>query len=111
MNNLKKLTPEQVISICDNIINNQNSDEDIYAYVGLCSRFQHQLSNFVAIDSSSEIPYYIPEFTLDNALQFGAKSGLFWWRLYDQKNRRNFVSWIKEQYIAKLNSPELEKIY
>lgn len=115
------LTNEQIIALCDKVINKLEHEIPIYMY----EEIHHFLffRNICMWFNGFIITDIIPEFTHENAINYGnAYTGDdfyysqygYWWdsstaiysggenpHYFDFKNRIKFLKWIKEQYINK----------
>ena len=105
-----KLTNKQQIDVLESVL-------DTLGYgvfcerSGLCIFTIYELSKRGYINyremEFNEIRLFIPLFTIENAVMFGAdinNSLSYWWPLSDIKSRIKFVKWMIEQ--LKLNSDE-----
>ena len=108
---MSKLSNEEIITICNNVIDTLLYDTSQSHY--LCIRFRMEISNYLLIPYSilafQSVSKYIPEFTKENARKYGHSKSLVkgteesaWWIYRNTHSRINFVNWIKQQYINKL---------
>lgn len=101
-----KLTNEQIVEICENVIEKVKNAEKNNKKIFLCyetsleiSRIDHKpITNIYPSD-------YIYQFTNENARKYAnAKIYCIWWKTADNNNKFNysdrikFMEWIKSQY-------------
>lgn len=103
---MKKLTNEQIIEICDNVIESVKEAERKGYNIYLCETTVKEIrkinnKQIIKLDVTG----YIPEFTNENARKHTNARGYYvWWRTYDNNNEFNysdrikFMEWIKSQY-------------
>lgn len=104
-----KLTAKQQIDVLESVLKDLVSGKPEWG--GLCIFILYELSKrghiYYRETQFDEIRLFIPLFTIENAVVFGAdiNNGLsYWWPLPDIKSRVSFLKWIIEQ--LKLNSDE-----
>lgn len=108
---MRKLSNEEIIEICNNVIDTLLYDTSQSRY--LCIRFRMEISDYLhtpySILACQSVSKYIPEFTEENAKKYGHSKRLVkgteesaWWKYYNTHSRIKFVNWIKQQYINKL---------
>ena len=108
---MRKLLNEEIIIICNNIIDTLLYDTTKSHY--LCIRFRIEISHYLPkpylTTTSLSISEHIPEFTKENARKYGHSKILVkgteessWWIYSNIHSRITFVNWIKQQYINKL---------
>lgn len=97
-----KLTNKQQINILDSILKELVSGDAELS--GLCILILYELSKrgriYCRETQFDEIRLFIPLFTIENAVMFGAdiNNGLsYWWPLQDIKSRVSFLKWMIEQ--------------
>ena len=91
-----KLTNEQIIEICDKVIEKVKEYESEHRIVFLC----WQIEKLLPINNYGEIYLYIPLFTYENAKE-NANAQIIsdqWWDDFNYSDRIKFMEWIKSQY-------------
>ena len=99
---MKQLTTKQQIEVLESVLKGIMSPTPEWG--GLCIFILYELSKRRYINyretQFDEIRLFIPLFTIENAVMFGAdiNSNLsYWWPLPDIKSRVNFLKWIIKQ--------------
>ena len=114
------MTNKEIIIMCDCIINNINQAES----KGQCSFLCDEIVEYINISrngyidyiSREKIIYYIPEFTIENAIKYAdaripINNDLGWWdgytvnSVFNYKDRIKFIQWIKKQYVTPEEKP------
>jgi len=102
----KELTNEQIVAICDQVIEIVKEKERLKTYVFLCSETMNLICDVLKIDytTNSDVVKYISKFTQKNAAKYAnSESKGVWWNLVEYENRILFMQWIKSQYQNKEN--------
>ena len=105
----KKLTNEQIVEICNNVIEKAIYCKKYNFDVYLCVHTKLEIKRlFGLINIKVVVSDYIPKFTYKNAKKYANANKLktenVWWRREDNNGKTNyddrikFMQWIKEQY-------------
>ena len=103
---MEKLTNEQIVQICDKVIEAVKEAEKRRGRIFLCVQTKMQICRILNIqyDETRIIRNYIPLFMYKNAKKYvNAKiRNDVWWDdnngLFNYSDRIKFMQWIKEQY-------------